>query len=380
MAAVGAGRDDAELVAGARCGDKDAFGVLVGRHRGMVLALVGRLVGPGDLAADVVSEATVAALVGLARLRSPERFGAWYAGIALNVARRWLSLPTASAPLPEERPDGAPGPEERAEAADLASRVRRAVAALAPGQRQAVLAFYWQGLTHAEAAAELGISPGAVKARLHEARAALAGRLAPDVDVELVQSKRKVTPMAVAAEPKWVEVSVAEVRRGEQEDPTRRPHVVILAERGGDRRLPIWTGPAEATVLACSLEAVETPRPMTYQLAASLLAAAGASVAEVRITRLTESVFYAVVVLDGPLGRVEIDARPSDALNLALVSRSPIRADAAVLDDAAAVGRTGWRQYPTRTADLAAEVRESQTAMMAALAAERGIGPEPPTG
>jgi RNA polymerase sigma factor (sigma-70 family) len=362
-------RADGELVAAARAGDKDAFALLVGRHRAMVLTLVRRILGRDDLAADAVSEATVAALVGLAQLRSPERFGAWYAGIALNVARRWLRELAACAPLPEERPDGRPGPAEQAETADLAGRVRRAVAALAPGQRDAVLAFYWQGLTHAEAAAELRISRAAVKARLHQARAALVPRLIPHVEVQ-----KEVTPMAATDETAWVEVSVTEVRRAGGEDPTRRRHVVVLQERGGLRRLPIWTGGPEAVALACTLEAVETPRPMTYQLAVNLLQAAGSPVAEVRVTRLAESVFYATVVLQGPGGPVEVDARPSDALNLALVSGSPIRVDAAILDDPDAAGRTGWEPYPAGTAELAAEVRAEQAEMMAALAAEREAG------
>jgi RNA polymerase sigma factor (sigma-70 family) len=379
--AVGGERTDAELVAAACAGDKEAFALLADRHQGMVLALARRMLEREDLAADAVSEATVAALVGLGRLRSAERFGAWYAGIALNVARRWLRERAAFAPLPGEWADGRPGPEERAEAADLAARVRRAVAGLAPGQREAVLAFYWQGMTHAEAAAELGISPGAVKARLHQARAVLAGQLGADDG--LAQRRKPTKPTketrtmagtagtAGTTESGWVEVSVAEVRRGTGEDPTSRPHAVILTERGGSRRLPIWTASIEATALACTLEAVETPRPMTYQLAVNLVQAAQAPIAEVRITRLTESVFYAVVVLDRPTGRVEVDARPSDALNLALVAGCPILVDAALLDDPRAAGRTGWQPYPTGTAELAAEVRQRNAEALAAILAER---------
>lgn len=79
---------DAELVAAARTGDKDALAVLVGRHQPIVLALSRRLLGDATLAADALQEATLAALTGLERLHSPDRFGAWYSGIALNVGRR----------------------------------------------------------------------------------------------------------------------------------------------------------------------------------------------------------------------------------------------------------------------------------------------------
>jgi len=76
------------------------------------------------------------------------------------------------------------------------------------------------------------------------------------------------------------------------------------------------------TALACNLEAVEMPSPMTSQLAAGLVGAAGSRVAEVRITPLAESTFYAVVIVEGPAGRADVDARPSDALNGGLACRA----------------------------------------------------------
>jgi RNA polymerase sigma factor (sigma-70 family) len=141
--------DDAELVRRARSGDKEAFALLVTRHRPTVLALTRRVLADLIGATDATSEATVTALMNLDRLRSPDRFGAWYVGIGLNVARRWLRQPATSR-LGEEIADAGLGPEDRAEAAEAAHLVRRAVEQLAPGQRQAVLAFYFQGLSHIE--------------------------------------------------------------------------------------------------------------------------------------------------------------------------------------------------------------------------------------
>ena len=357
-----ASQSDAELVAAARSGNREAFACLADRHRGMVMALVRRLLATDDLVADVTQEATLAALVGLGRLRSARQFGAWYAGIALNVARRWLREGSAW-PLPAEHPDAEPGPAERAEAAEVARQVRAAVATLAPGQRAAVLAFYWQGLSHAESALELGITVGAVKARLHQARGALAPQLA-----SYIEHEREVPAMSVAAESAWVEAEVIEVCRSESPD---EPHIVVLQERNGTRRVPIWIGSAEAIALACSLDAAEMPRPMTYQLAANLLTAAGARLTEVRITRLVEGVFYALVMVEGPEGSVEVDARPSDALNLATVAGAPVRVDDAVLSNPEVDRHPEWEQYPVRWRDLAAEERQRRADMLARYAAER---------
>jgi len=344
---------DADLVTAALAGDKGAFAVLISRHRPAVLALVRSFLQRRDLADDAVQEASVVALVGLDRLRSPERFGAWYASIALNISRRWLrEIPAGLVPS-EDWPDPELGPAEQAEAAELARRVNRAIQTLAPGQREAVLAFYWQGLTHAEAAIELGIKPNAVKARLHQARAALAPQLAP-----YLRPEREVHSMVSAPEPVWVEMNVTEVRRSDGDDPTRRTHAVVLAEREGARRLPIFIGPAEAVALACTLESLEMPRPMTYQLTANLVKASGSRLSDVRITRLAESTFYAIVTVDGTAGRAEVDSRPSDALNLALVCGVPIRVDAALLDNTEATRHTRWQQFPTSAPELATEVRE----------------------
>ena len=341
---------DAALVEAARGGERDAFAELVVRHRRIAWLVTARLLGSQDLAGDAVQEAILVAMTGLDRLRSPERFGAWLAGIALNVARCWLRE-LGWIPLSPNAAivDGAAGPDEQVVAAELAAAVRRAVAGLADGQREAVLLFYLQGLTHREVAAELAISVGAVKARLHQARAALTPALAPLID-------REETPMSKAEDSGWTNLSVSEVRRDRSDDPARERHVIVLHERDGDRELPIWVGPFEATAIALSLEATEMPRPMTYQFASRLVTATGSRVAEIRITGLAQGVFTAIVVVDGPSGIGEVDARPSDAVNLALITGAPIRVDRLLLEDAQATERPEWREYPESTAEIVHQV------------------------
>jgi RNA polymerase sigma-70 factor (ECF subfamily) len=358
---------DADLVRRALLGAREPFAELVRRHQRTATALAARVLGSEDLARDAVQEATVAAMTGLDRLRSADRFGPWFCGIALNVSRRWLRQLRAERPTvyPDQAgdgagPDGRAGPDELAELADLAARVRAAIAALADGQRDAVFLFYLQGLSHREVAAELGISVGAVKARLHQARAALAPRLAPLVDTQEGTAMTETTGTATANAPEWVDVTPLGVRREGGDDPQERKYVMLLEAADGRGRLPIWIGPAEGTALALTLQAVETPRPMTYQLAASLLRAAGGHAVEARITRLSDCVFYAVVVVDGPEGRQEVDARPSDAVTLAAVMNAPIRAEASLFTEPPVTERPGfdWESFPTDTADLAAETKQ----------------------
>jgi RNA polymerase sigma factor (sigma-70 family) len=365
------GRSDAELVRQSLLGAREPFAELVTRHRETAVALAARVLGSAELARDAAQEATIGALTGLDRLRSPERFGAWFCGIALNVSRRWLhQLRSERSGLQaDDLVSDSPGPAEIAELADLAGRVQAAVATLPSGQRDAVLLFYLQGLSHREAAAELGISAGAVKARLHQARTRLAPRLSPLTDIP------EGPAMNSADTPEWLDVSVAEVRR--TDDAPHPKHLMLLQERGGTGRLPIWIGPAEATAMAITLESVEQPRPMTYSLTASVLKAAGSTLREIRITRLTPPVYYATVIVDAPDGPQEVDARPSDAVNLALVAGVPIRADRRLFSDVQTDHYAEAAAYPTGTAELAAEFLQLRQELMQELDTSGGPATDP---
>ena len=289
---------DAALVTAARLGDRDAFATLAERHRPALLRACRG-------SADAAQDALLIAMTGLHGLRDDDAFGAWVCGIGRNLVRR----PPREVPV--ALPEAAVAPDQPDPL--LRARVLGAVAALPPGQREAVALFYLADLSHAQIAARVGISVGAVKTRLHKARAALQTRLA--------DLRRELPPM-----PATVPMRIADVRDGGD------LYVVLLEERDGARRLPIWIGAAEATVLAARLHDVHGPRPGTFRFAADLLAAAGAALEEVRIVRLADTIFYAEAVL---AGGTAVDARPSDALNLAQVTGAPILVDDAVLEQAA---------------------------------------------
>jgi len=349
--------DDAGLVRLAREGDRGAFAVLVGRHRAMLVALCWRVLGDRGLAEDAAQEAVLQAMVGLDRLEQPERFGAWLGGIGLNVCRRWrrdqareawsLAALTGGRAGPDPVPDE---PAEVAERAEEARRVRRAVGRLPAGQRAAVVLFYLVGMAHREVAAALGIGVGAVKTRLHKGRAALRE--------ELATWEREEHMAATTTGP--VTMRVTEVRRQPQEAEQPEKTAILLTEEAGERRLSIWVGAFEALQVAFALEGTALPRPMAYQFMTSLLEATGGRLAEARVTRLDDGTFYGVAVVDGPAGTREVDARPSDILNLALLTGAPIRVDPGVLAEASQSDK-GARflaeaaAYPDGTATIVAE-------------------------
>jgi bifunctional DNase/RNase len=111
---------------------------------------------------------------------------------------------------------------------------------------------------------------------------------------------------------------------------------VVLDEVAGDRHLAIEIGQPEAFSLAARLGGITWPRPMTYQFVAALVQALGGRVRQVRIDRVVEEAYVATVEVDGPPGVQAVDARPSDALNLAVLVQAPILVAPEVLQEAEA--------------------------------------------
>ncbi len=100
--------------------------------------------------------------------------------------------------------------------------------------------------------------------------------------------------------------------------------VVILKDMEGKRHLPILIGPFEATAIALALEGTQVPRPLSHDLMKSIIEALKAKVNKIVIHDIQENTFFAKVVLESSLGPLEIDARPSDSIALALRTNSPI--------------------------------------------------------
>ena len=112
--------------------------------------------------------------------------------------------------------------------------------------------------------------------------------------------------------------------RGLLMDPTTNSPIVILKDLHSELMLPIWVGPYEANAIASEIEKVQPQRPMTHDLLKNLVGAFGATVSRVVVTELKESTFYAVIELSWGDQTMLIDARPSDAIALALRSDCPI--------------------------------------------------------
>lgn len=129
--------------------------------------------------------------------------------------------------------------------------------------------------------------------------------------------------------PSFIEMEVKGVRM----DAMGQSPVVILMDKEGKKALPIWTGLLEANAIEKELQNVSSPRPMTHDLLHSILAQTQVKVKEVKIVNLKDNTYFATLFLLLNKGLIEVDARPSDAIILALKSKVPILVSTKIMED-----------------------------------------------
>ncbi len=174
------GRNDAELLSAHVSGDPDAFGELVRRHRDRLWAVALRTLGDREEAADAVQEALLSAYRRADGFRGDSAVTTWLHRIVVNACLDRIRRRTARPTTPLNDLDPAQRGDESA-AAELRIDVDRALSALPPGQRLALVLVDMHGLPVADVAQILGVAEGTVKSRCARGRAALAPLLRPPV-------------------------------------------------------------------------------------------------------------------------------------------------------------------------------------------------------
>jgi bifunctional DNase/RNase len=134
--------------------------------------------------------------------------------------------------------------------------------------------------------------------------------------------------------------------KGLMVDPVTNMPIVILRDQQGQKVLPIWVGMFEANAIALQIENISTPRPMTHDLLRNVIEDLKATVLKVVVCDLQDNTFYALIYLSLGGQTVAIDARPSDAIALALRTRAKIFVEEAVIENA-------------KTVDLSSEKHDS---------------------
>ncbi len=117
-------------------------------------------------------------------------------------------------------------------------------------------------------------------------------------------------------------------------DPLTNMPIIILKDLAGDKALPIWVGYFEANAIALEIEKINTPRPMTHDLLNNIISSLQAKVKHILVTDLKDNTFFAEISVVRNGSDMTIDCRPSDAIALALRSKSPIFVEEKVIESA----------------------------------------------
>ena len=155
-------------------------------------------------------------------------------------------------------------------------------------------------------------------------------------------------------------------------------HVVILKDPAGDRYLPIWIGAWEASAIAMRLQGLQAERPLTHDLFAAALERLGVHVQRVVISELADETYHAQIHLERDGFQVEVDARPSDALALAVRAEVQIFADEEVLAQAALASDPDEESAGDDDEDADAETGETPRRRARPIESVGGEGPVDP--
>jgi uncharacterized protein len=122
--------------------------------------------------------------------------------------------------------------------------------------------------------------------------------------------------------------------KGLMVDPVTNMPIILLRDSDGQKVLPIWVGIYEANAIALQIENVSTPRPMTHDLLKNVITDLKGTIRKIVVSDLKDNTFFALIYLEVNGETVAIDARPSDAIALALRARAPIFVEESVIDNA----------------------------------------------
>jgi bifunctional DNase/RNase len=132
-------------------------------------------------------------------------------------------------------------------------------------------------------------------------------------------------------------------------DSTTQSYVLVLQEKGGTRLLPIWIGQPEAESIVMQIHSIKRVRPLTHDLCKNLILGLGGSLRRVQITRVEKNTYYAELHINRGDNVVQIDARPSDSIAIALRLSAPIFASEALLSSIEVEDQTDESSAPATT-------------------------------
>jgi RNA polymerase sigma-70 factor (ECF subfamily) len=364
-------QDDATLVASVQAGDREAFDTLLQRYSSSVLRLCTRLLDNSVEAQDILQEASLQAFLGLARLREPARFAAWFHAIAANLARSALRRrhELSLQQLDDDAitqvvwTDAPAALEEYYMEREIHETILQALHDLSSVNRQAVIGFYLHGYSYEELAHLLDVPVSTVKGRLFQGRKLLKTLLRPLAETLLHphEKQRKEQNMTTSD---LVELQIHSVRLLL----LTQHYIAVLRDPHTERAIAIRLTPSEADILvvAFGARANKDEWPFLQDLSQRLLESLDAQLQRVTINALAGQTLYATLTITQGAQTREIDMRLSESLALATRMGAPLFItrslfeNAAILDLVAQPDESSWQELEARKNDVQKMGREER--------------------
>jgi RNA polymerase sigma-70 factor (ECF subfamily) len=336
-----------EDVEKAEAGDLAAFGRLISRYQDAVYGVGVAVLGSFHDAQDMAQETFVQAWRELKSLRDPEKFPGWLCRIARN---RCLDLlrKRPEKTLPHDAADpvvsSSTEPPPILEASERRDAVLQAIGRLSEPLRVPTTLFYINGYSEKDVSRMMERPVGTIKRRLHDARQQLRKELMNMVESELKDSRPG---------PQLADHVLRRIRQVRVRVSRGQAQFLMLTDSGG-RSFPIIIGGYEARALQPWLAGAASAEALDIHTACvRALKTFGCPVAKVTVSELKAATFYALLKVKSREGAVEIDCRPSDALNFAVRAKAPIFAENSVVEQCMLKDKDGrpmspeasWRNY-----------------------------------
>ena len=310
-----------QYIAQAIQGDKQAFNALGEHYYPDCFNKAKLILGDESLAQDVTQVSLFQAYRSLDKLQDTAQFKSWLLGIVRNIShnylkqkkRAFLSLDDLSSSL-------LVASDEKVK--HLSELIFAAVQSLESHYRDVITAFYYDGLGLSEIALRQQISPETAKIRLYRGRQMLKAKLSTHED--LYYYYRRPTKKKAMKK-----LTIADVYLKENGSAG-----LLLQSEDGECFLPIIIGFFEVQAIFIGLQGIKTGRPMSHDLTVSILESTGTTLDKVCINKLTEGVFHACLGIKNNDKIMQVDARPSDAVALAVRLNTSIFVAEEVLDEA----------------------------------------------
>lgn len=322
---------DAQLIQRTRSGNREAFAVLFDRYFEMAKGAAYRILHDRALAEDLAQDAMLQAYLSINNLKNSDSYASWLYGIVRNLCYSHLRKQASGSAVVLDELDewhvdkefyrsGAQWEDDPVRVAERRlnkSAIENAIEKLAPKRKEAAALFYLEQMSIQEIAQRLAVSETAVKSRLFQARKQLQTQLSSLYFETVCLAKRHID-----VEKRKIDmVKIDSVHTFTRED---NQAIVLFVAKESLRCLQMWIGMDVGHALGLILKGEETPRPLTHNTMAQMVELLDATVARVEVNALKDTTFFGTIYVERNGESRQLDARPSDAVTLALVAGAPI--------------------------------------------------------